>query len=72
MPRALKRIIGDLGTELHIVLRTLHTCQVSIRQRCGRSVAVAPRMGLWTSRRGTGTRIALRVAVSVDAAVHEE
>ena len=32
MPRALKRIVGDLGTELHIVLRTLHTRQAGIRQ----------------------------------------
>ena len=28
--------------------------------------------GSLDKRRGTGTRIALRVAVSVDAAVHEE
>lgn len=72
MPRALKRIVGDLGIELHIVLPTLHTRQASIRLRCGRFVTVAPRMALWTSRRGTGTRIVLRVAVSVNAAVYEE
>ena len=72
MPPASNRVVGDLGTELHIVLQTLHTRQVSIRRRCGRFVTVAPRMALWTSRRGIGTEIALRVAVSVNAAVHEQ
>ena len=72
MPRALKRTIGDLGTELHIMLQTLHICQVRPRRLCGRSVTVAFRMGLWTSRRGKGTRIALRAAVSVNAVVHEK
>ena len=71
MRHASKRIVGDLGTELDVVLRTLHTRQARLRQRCGPSVTFTSQMGLWTSRSGTGTRIALRVAVSVNGAVHE-